>query len=277
LILRLPRFTVFGIAASFLICASIPAARGASQLETPAISPIATLDPPLVTSDGRRSGGDFVKNLGRNSVGLYDHDNVGPFLVGLGATGGATFLDDDCKRFFGGARRAKWLGDSADRIGGRYVIIPAAAFLYAAGRWSDGHQRFRDWTYDLGQATLVTAGYTIAIKYATRRFRPDGSNSGSFPSGHTANAFAWAYVANRYGGPWMGSGAFAMAGLIGIGRMEKNAHHLSDVVGGAALGYIVSRTVVRKNGDLASAAAATPSSARSARAEPPMIRIFVRF
>lgn len=218
-----------------------------------------------------------MKNLGRNSVGLYDHDNLGPFLVGLGATGCATFFDDDCKRYFGGTRRAKWLGESTDRIGGPYVFVPVAVCLYAAGRWSDGHQRFREWTYDLGQTTLITFGYTMAIKYATRRLRPDESDRISFPSGHAANAFAWAYVADHYGGAWMGAGAYAAAGLIGIGRMERNAHHLSDVVGGAVLGYLVSRTVVRKDGDLTSGAAAASSSARSARREPPMVRIFVRF
>jgi len=275
--LKLPRFTVFGVATWFLICASIPPARGASTPEAPAIPVIAALDPPLGTSDGRRTGEDFVKNLGRNSVGIFDHDNLGPFLVGLGATGAATVLDDDCERVFGGARRAKWLGESADVIGGHYVIVPAAACLYAAGRWSDGHQRFRDWTYDLGQVTLITVGYTMAIKFATRRLRPDGSKHDSFPSGHTANAFAWAYVADHYGGAWMGAGAYATAGLIGIGRMERNAHHLSDVVGGAALGYIVSRTVVRKNGDAPSGATAASSSARAASREPPMIGILVRF
>ena len=95
--------------------------------------------------------------------------------------------------------------------------------------------------------------------------------------GHTANAFAWAYVADHYGGAWMGAGAYATAGLIGIGRMERNAHHLSDVVGGAALGYLVSRTVVRKNGDLPSGATAASSSARASSREPPMVRVFVRF
>jgi hypothetical protein len=35
---------------------------------------------------------------------------------------------------------------------------------------------------------------------------------------------------------------------IGISRLAANDHHLSDVVAGAALGFSVGRTVVRRNG-----------------------------
>ena len=39
--------------------------------------------------------------------------------------------------------------------------------------------------------------------------------------------------------------AYAAAGLIGVSRMAKGAHHLSDVIAGAALGQVVGRTVAR--------------------------------
>ena len=42
--------------------------------------------------------------------------------------------------------------------------------------------------------------------------------------------------------------AYLLAGLVGASRLEQDKHHLSDVVAGAALGYIVGRTVVRVNG-----------------------------
>jgi membrane-associated phospholipid phosphatase len=38
--------------------------------------------------------------------------------------------------------------------------------------------------------------------------------------------------------------AYLTASLIGVSRLEKNKHYLSDIVAGATLGYIVGRTVV---------------------------------
>jgi len=86
-----------------------------------------------------------------------------------------------------------------------------------------------------------------AIKYAARRERPDGSNPLSFPSGHTSNAFAWATVAHHHYGAKLGVPGYVLAGLIGASRLEKNVHHLSDVLAGATLGYLVGRTVVRED------------------------------
>ena len=96
---------------------------------------------------------------------------------------------------------------------------------------------------------LVSAVYTTSLKYATQRERPDGSDNLSFPSGHTSNAFAWATVANHHYGPKLGIPSFAFATLIGVGRMEMNVHHLTDVVAGATLGYLVGRTVMRRDSE----------------------------
>jgi membrane-associated phospholipid phosphatase len=208
----------------------------------------------LSTSDGRRTNGEFANNLGRGAAGLYDRDNLGPFLIGAGATGAAMLFDDDCQRLFGVKRRAQRLGAVTDRLGNPFVFVPVAGALYGLGRLSDEHQHFRDWTYDITQATLITGAYTMAIKYATHRLRPDGSDHLSFPSGHTSIAFAWATVANRFGGPELGAPAFLLAGLVAVGRMEKNRHFLSDVVAGATLGYLVARTVIRENDDSPTAA-----------------------
>ena len=103
------------------------------------------------------------------------------------------------------------------------------------------HKRFHEGTYDIAQVFLVSAVYTGSLKYVTHRERPDGSDHLSFPSGHTSNAFAWATVANHHYGPKLGIPSFALATLIGVGRMEMNVHHLSDVVAGATLGYLVGR------------------------------------
>lgn len=58
----------------------------------------------------------------------------------------------------------------------------------------------------------------------------------SFPSGHTATAFALAYVFSRYypkGRPMF----LVIAACSGIGRIVVKAHYPSDVIAGAVLGW----------------------------------------
>ena len=99
----------------------------------------------------------------------------------------------------------------------------------------------------MAQALIVTTAYTHTLKYAVSRPRPDGSNRLSFPSGHTSNAFSWATIANHHYGSRVGIPAYLVAGFVGASRLERGAHHLSDVLAGAALGYLVARTVLRQN------------------------------
>jgi membrane-associated phospholipid phosphatase len=206
---------------------------------------VASVDPAAVGS--RRTLGRFLPNLGRNLAGVFARDNVLPFVVTAGATGLAAPFDDNVQNYFTPDRKAKWLGDLGATLGKAYVIGPGALALLGIGRLV-GPGRFRDATYDIAQVTLVSGAYTTALKYATQRRRPDGSDKLSFPSGHTSNAFAWAAVAERHYGWKLGVPSYAAATLIGISRMEKNAHHLTDVVAAAGLGYICGRTVVRRDG-----------------------------
>jgi membrane-associated phospholipid phosphatase len=238
-------------AAMLPILAFAPRAASPQSGDAPAPAAVSEAPPPegKASADGRRTTGRFLSNLGRNSLGLFSRDNLQPFLIGAGATGASAFFDDNCQRYFGPSRRLKWAGDMADFLGRPYVLTPIAGALYGIGRISHDHPRFRNGTYDIAQVFLINAAYTTAIKYASYRERPDGSNHLSFPSGHTSNAFAWATVANHYYGPKFGVPAYLLAGLIGVGRMEKNVHWLSDVVGGASIGYLVGRTVVRKDSE----------------------------
>ena len=70
------------------------------------------------------------------------------------------------------------------------------------------------------------------------------SNS-SFPSGHTASAFAAATVfAVEYRNkPIIPIIAYSMATLVGISRVTENKHWATDVFTGAALGYLSGRQV----------------------------------
>jgi membrane-associated phospholipid phosphatase len=85
------------------------------------------------------------------------------------------------------------------------------------------------------------------LKYSVQRERPDGSNQHSFPSGHTASAFATASVLQQSYGWKVGTVAYLVAGYVGSARMVHNRHYLSDVAFGAAIGIAGARTVMRSD------------------------------
>jgi membrane-associated phospholipid phosphatase len=74
---------------------------------------------------------------------------------------------------------------------------------------------------------------------------PNRSNS-SFPSGHTTVAFAVATVfAMQYRDkPVIPILAYSAASLVGLSRLAENKHWATDVLTGAALGYLSGRLVV---------------------------------
>jgi len=194
--------------------------------------------------DGRRTLRRLPANLGRGIVGVFHADNIVPFLVGGSAAATASFFDEDVRDSIKGDEE-NW-GDALETGAGPIWSSVFVAGMFTAGRLSHG-SRFRAMTYDLLDAAIVNFGYTELIKVAVGRERPNGEDNQSFPSGHTSNSFALAAVAERHYGWKLGVPAYLAAGLVGASRLEQNKHYLSDVVAGAALGYIVGRTVVRVN------------------------------
>ena len=84
--------------------------------------------------------------------------------------------------------------------------------------------------------------FTMGLKQATRRARPEGTGF-SFPSGHTAMAFASATVLQRHFGWKVGIPAYAVASYVAASRVQTQRHYLSDVAFGAALGIVAGRTI----------------------------------
>jgi hypothetical protein len=85
---------------------------------------------------------------------------------------------------------------------------------------------------------------TGTVKRLADRSRPDGSNNYSFPSGHTANAFAAAEFLNREYrdvSPWIGYAGYTVATATGVLRMYNNRHWLSDVIAGAGFGIAATK------------------------------------
>jgi len=79
----------------------------------------------------------------------------------------------------------------------------------------------------------------FTLKKLTKEQRPDGVDYYSFPSGHTAEAFASAeFLRQEYKdvSPWYGIAGYAAASATGLLRMYNNKHWLSDIVAGAGVG-----------------------------------------
>ncbi len=90
-----------------------------------------------------------------------------------------------------------------------------------------------------GEVALI--GITCLIKYTAGYDRPDHSNRNSFPSGHTAQAFAAAtFLSEEYKDrlPWIPYAGYGVASSVGILRMANNKHYLSDVLAGAGIGIL---------------------------------------
>jgi membrane-associated phospholipid phosphatase len=70
--------------------------------------------------------------------------------------------------------------------------------------------------------------------------------NGSFPSGHTTVAFAAAtvYALEYANKTWVPIFAYTAASLIGFSRITENKHWATDVLAGAALGYLTGKQVV---------------------------------
>lgn len=111
----------------------------------------------------------------------------------------------------------------------RYALPAGAALL----------STFKGDTEGLAQLLLsggVTLGATHALKHTVDARRPDGGLR-SFPSGHTAFAFAGtAYVHERYGWQW-GLPATLAAGAVAWSRVDAGRHHWRDVLASAAIAH----------------------------------------
>lgn len=118
---------------------------------------------------------------------------------------------------------------------------PAAAVYGLNALGIKGEHNLRDRTIIYGLSTLIMGTTVYATKSFSKQWRPDESDRSSFPSGHTATAFAAAeFLRKEYWkvSPWYGMAGYAVAATTGYLRMYNNKHWLSDVVAGAGIGIL---------------------------------------
>jgi undecaprenyl-diphosphatase len=98
-------------------------------------------------------------------------------------------------------------------------------------------------------ALLSTSLLVVVVKRMVRRTRPAldvqsvvPPDRFSFPSGHTAAAFAVA-IAMFGAVPWLAPGLLLLAICVAYGRMYLGVHYPLDVAAGAALGLLTGSVI----------------------------------
>jgi len=131
------------------------------------------------------------------------------------------------------------------------ISIAAAGLLAATG----GGSGRRAATMGLASLGAAAALFNLVAKPLSRRSRPDRvagevpiarhvrmPTSTSFPSGHTASAFAFAAGVGRVL-PQAAVPLHAVAAIVGYSRVHTGVHYPGDVVAGAVSGTIVAQLV----------------------------------
>ena len=168
-------------------------------------------------------------------------------VLGAGASLAKRLEDERATaRLLEGAGPLEFVIDVADWYGDGITLGTATVGLYLWGALT-GAPEPKSFSRDLTESLLLSGGIVWALKTSVDARRPDGGRY-SFPSGHTASAFAAAPIFHKYYGTEAGIAAYTLACFTGMGRMEDRRHYLTDVLVGAAIGVTCGRQVSRGNG-----------------------------
>jgi membrane-associated phospholipid phosphatase len=183
-----------------------------------------------------------------------------PALAVAAATAGLIALDPHDTPYF--RRTTTFFGFNTAASGfntaAAMALVPATFYLVSAKK-SDSHGT--QTVFLAAEAVVDVQIVTLAMKMIDRRIRPsDVSNNNytdtwfkagvlagkSFPSGHTATAFALADVfAERYKDHrWVRWAGFGLAGVVGFSRLTLQSHFPSDVFAGGILGVVIPHELV---------------------------------
>lgn len=123
---------------------------------------------------------------------------------------------------------------------------PATHFALSVALYTHGLLTDNYTTYEFGktltQALVLTGITTVGLKLAAWNHSPNGEMFG-WPSGHTSSTITVASVVHEYYGLGAAAPLYALTGLVMYERMITGEHWASDVIFGAALGYVIGHSV----------------------------------
>jgi len=123
-----------------------------------------------------------------------------------------------------------------------YTQFAPGVLVYGLNAFGvEGKHNFRDRSIIYGTSLLMASAFTLPLKHITKEERPDQSNNLSFPSGHTAFAFASAqFMYREYKDTnfLLGISGYSFAVFTGVYRMLNDKHWFGDVVAGAGFGIL---------------------------------------
>lgn len=200
----------------------------------------------------------------------HDWATFGKFAV---VTGALAFADEPIQKFALNLRdhnqALRNISLQITNFGGTYEgytlgALGAYGFIF-------NNKKMQTTTLLALQSYITGAAVESVVKIVTGRQRPYAINSNSleaeptfkgpfkvvrdadgnklnssFPSGHTTVAFAAAtvYALEYKDKPWVPVLCYTSASLIGLSRITENKHWATDVLVGAALGYLTGLQVV---------------------------------
>ncbi len=120
-------------------------------------------------------------------------------------------------------------------------ILPAASLFVL--QWAGVESKHDFWSMARRTASsyLFVTITSNTLKISTGEMRPDRTNYRSFPSGHTAFAFAGAELLRlEYGETsiWIPIAGYSVAALTGFMRIYNDRHWFNDVMAGAGIGIL---------------------------------------
>lgn len=194
------------------------------------------------------------------------------FGIGAGVITALTFADPPIQQFALCIRKANpglWnTSKLVTDFGGPYEVVTLGSLgLYG---FLFKNEKMKTTTLLASQAYITAAAVESVVKFVSGRTRPSfydpntvakptfkgpfaksidytgAKTNSSFPSGHTTVAFAAAtvYALEYKDKPIVPVICYTSATLIGLSRITENKHWLTDVLVGAALGYLTGRQVV---------------------------------
>jgi hypothetical protein len=269
--LMLPSFLRTLACCAVIFCLSVAlAAQSSSSIESTAALP----DAPKPQTQDRDAA--TLRNLPRNFLHdqaaiwtsparLRAHDLE--WLVPLGVVTGVAIATDHTTMtqvvsYDSGFNQAN-VNASNVLIGG---FIASPALLYGLGHFQ-GSEHAQEAGILTGEAMLDGVVVEQGIKLMAWRERPAADNAhghffqsstgldSSFPSSHSLIAWAAASsIASEYHSPWIKLSVYSAAAGVSLTRVMGREHFPSDVLVGAASGWLIGHYVVHRHRRHASAA-----------------------